>query len=135
MAKSLTVSLGQQLKGELKSLAQLEGRHVSEQTLYLLGAIASLALRFPALKLEPGPTDPIEAKLAFAIELSGELEDRLFHLACSYGLSRQELIRTFLWMGVRFRKRLAGQIQDPLIRQEVFVELILESLQPVGWVN
>lgn len=129
----MTLCLGQQLSQQLRELARLEGRHVKYQAVFLLEVMAVLAKRVPKLRIEFCPEERITAKLSFAISFPDELEDQLFHLAGSYGLKKQELIRAFLWMGMEFHRRLVPR--DRLIRKEVFIELILEEVRPPAWVN
>lgn len=133
MAKQMTLCLGQQLSQRLHELAELEGRHVKHQAVFLLEVMAVLAKRFPKLQIESCPEEETVAKLSFAISLSDELEDHLFHLGGSYGLKRQNLMRALLWMGMEFHQRLVPK--GRLINKEVLIELILEKIRPPAWVN
>lgn len=119
--------IGQQLRQRLFELATLEGRTLQGQALYLLEVMTVLVKRNPRFRLKPELQEPADPRLCFKVDCSEWLEEQLFHLGGSYGLRKQELIRTFLWMGMDYLEAFG---KDQLVGKEELISLIEESTRP-----
>ncbi len=125
--RHVVLCLGEQLHGRLQALAKLESRHLTEQVIYLLEVMLAIAHRQRKIALSPEPIERSVANLGIKLVLTEELDEELFHFGASYGLTKQQIIRTFLWMGLSCRERIGHQ--DLVLRKEDFVELSLERFQ------
>ncbi len=128
MEKRKTQCIGDRLCKSLRELAKLKGRHVQDQALYLVEVMAAVADKQPDFRLEPEVVERVNPNVGLKLEFSEWLDDKLFHMAGSYGLSKQQLVRALLWMGIRFYRELAPR--GKILRKEEFVELVLEKYRP-----
>lgn len=128
MAKERYVlCLGQQLHSRLHAEAELDSRHLREQVLYLLEVMTTVAIQFPELRLTPELKDTSSHNLGVRLEMSDWLDDQIFHMCGSYGLTKQQLLRTLLWMGLEAREKFAPKGQN--LRKEDFVVLVSDKLR------
>lgn len=121
--------IGNRLYKELKGLAESKGRHVQDQALYLVEVMVAVAERQLGFRLEPEVAERVNPNKGLKLEISEWLDDKLFHMAGSYGLSKQQLVRVLLWMGMRLYRDLAPK--GKILRKEEFVELVLEKHRPI----
>lgn len=126
--KRVTLCLGDQLYQHLKVLAGLENRHFQDQVVYLVEVMLAIAQWQPRFRLTPEPKETTSDHcVAVVMDFDGWLGKQISQFQESYGLSRQQVIRTLLWMGLNCREQV-GQ-QDLVLRKEELVELALEHFQ------
>jgi|GEM_PF-6268696 len=125
--KRYVLCLGQQLHNRLAAEAKLDSRHIREQALYLLEVMTAVAILFPGLRLTPEPQERISQNLGVRLEMSDWLDNQIFHMGASYGLTKQQVIRTLLWMGLEVHKKFAPKGQ--VLRKEDFVVLVSDKFR------
>ena len=131
--KPYALCLGKQLDRLLHEMAELDGRHVKNEALFLVEVMVSVANQQPRFGLKTEPQDHRVPGLGIKLQFSEELDDQLFHLGGAYGLDKQQLVRVLLWMGVGFYQVLVSP--GTVLRKEEFVGLILESIRQPTLIN
>ncbi len=125
--KLYTLCLGRQLHSQLKQQAKLDSRHLSEQVLYLLEVMLSVAKQSNHFRIKPEMVEPTERNLSVKLDFQEGLDLTTFSLAGDYGLTQQQLIRTLLWMGLELAEQVCPKGQA--LRKEEFAGLVMEKLR------
>ncbi|MFA5990677.1 MAG: hypothetical protein WC794_00315 [Candidatus Doudnabacteria bacterium] len=121
MPAKLSLGYGKELHHLLAEMAEQSGRHLVEQTVFLLEVMLSVIERQPDFPLQAG--NELNSDVAHhqgKIPCRPSLISKLGELSRSYGVSRQQLIRILLFSGI---KHLEGH--HKLAQKEVLIEYIL----------
>ncbi len=121
MPSKLSLGFGKELHHLLAEMAEQSGRHLGEQSVFLLEVMLSVIERQPDFPLQTGNEIPSDvAHHQGKISCCPSLISKLGEVSRSYGISRQQIIRVLLFSGI---KHLEGHRK--LAQKEVLIEYIL----------